>query len=302
MTPPLVRPEAGGVRRGRTFAAIALAVAACSFADGASARPLSLDNETDRAAFLERLREFRDASRVRWVIAAPNRADALAELARIETELSPSERDLATRITAQTLDASQGAGIRAWMQPQLGGSGPANTCSWQVWVTDPAFPGPSQEAVSAPLAPNDRLPVGPSATFRVGHTGLLQSRLYAFGETRAGAIRDLATAPDVNVPVATETGGETILLATSREATPFLEGVKSALADSQGRRVDLGPKYALRDKVIGKSRGIGANIQAIPQNMIADASSPTITKTPARDEPPAGTLLETCAYVLLPVP
>jgi len=36
--------------------------------------------------------------------------------------------------------------------------------------------------------------------------------------------------------------------------------------------------------------------------MIADASSPTITKTPARDEPPAGTLLETCAYVLLPVP
>ena len=303
MTPLLVRPDAAR-RRPRMWAAIALAVAVSGFADAAPASPLPMDSEADLAGFMAKLREFRDASRVHWVIAARHRADALAELARVETQLSPSEKDLATRISAQTLDAAaEGAGdVVAWMQPQLGASGPANACSWQVWVTDPAFPSPAGEPISTPLAPNDRLPVGPSATFRVGHAGLLQSRLYAFGETHAGAIRDLATAPDANVPVATEPGGETIVLATSREATPFLESLKSALADSQGRRLDLGPKYALRDKVIGRSRGIGANIQAIPQSMIADLSSPAAANATARDEHAAGKLLETCAYVLTPAP
>jgi hypothetical protein len=301
MTPPLARHDAEGTQRRRVFATLVLALAASAAAAPASANPLPLQSDADRAAFLAEVRAYRDASRVRWVIAAPDRADALAELARVEAQLPPSERDLASRITAQVLDAADATGtVRAWMQPQFSASGAANACSWQVWVTDPAFPSPSTEPVSTPLSPNDRLPVGPAATFRVGHAGLLQSRLYAFGETHAGAIRDLATAPEVNVPVSTEPGGETLVLATSREATPFLESLKSALADSEGKRLDLGVKYALRDKMAGKSRGIGANIQAIPQSMIADSVSQVAVNTPARDETAAGKLVETCSYVLIP--
>ncbi len=303
MTPPLARADAGAARWPKTFAAMLFVLAAYGFANAATARPLELESDADIAIFVEKLRQFRDASRVRWVIAAPNREDALARLAQIVARLEPSERELAARVGAQALDNPAAARtVRAWMQPQLGGADPASACSWQVWLTDPAFPGPTDEPILTPLAPNDRVPVGPSATFRIGHAGLLQSRLYAFGETRAGAVRDLATAPDANIPVATESGGETIILATAREATPFLDQLKTALAESQGRRLELGPKYALREKLIGKSRGIGANIQAIPQGMIVDLATPVTAGEPAQANSRPNKMLETCAYVLTPAP
>jgi len=187
----------------------------------------------------------------------------------------------------------------AWMQPTLNSSASAPKCAWQVWVADPAIPGPDEAPVMTPLSPNDRVPVSAAATFRVGHAGLLQSRLYAFGETQPGALRDLATAPDVNLPVANEPSGETIVLATSREPTPFLEGLKSALSDSRGERRDLGARYSLRDKVAGKDRGIGANIQAIPQTMIAEPAAQATASTVAADLG-ATVLLETCVYQMSP--
>ena len=109
----------------------------------------------------------------------------------------------------------------------------------------------------------------PNATFRVGYTGLLQSRLYAFGETRPGAIRDLASAPDVNIPVASGAIGETILLAMARQPAPILEGIRTALSKSAGQRQDLGKQYALHDTLLGKGRGIGAHIQSVAPDMVA---------------------------------
>jgi hypothetical protein len=168
-----------------------------------------------------------------------------------------------------------------------------------VWVTDPDAPSLSS-AANVPLAPNDRLPVGPSATFRVGYTGLLQSKLYAFGETRPGDIRDLASAPDVNIPVSS--GGETILLAMARQPAPFLEGIHSALSSSAGRRRDLGKQFALRENLLGRGRGIGANIQVVTPNMviarndIGDAPPPS----PPTGEGRSADLMETCLFSLVP--
>ena len=99
-------------------------------------------------------------------------------------------------------------------------------------------------------------------------------------------------------PWSTGPDDETIVLATAREATPFLESLKTALADSQGRRLELGPRYALRGKIAGRFRGIGANIQAIPESMIAGAAKPG--RVAARDEPAPDKLIETCVYVMVP--
>ena len=83
-----------------------------------------------------------------------------------------------------------------------------------------------------------------------------------------------------------------------RAATPFLENVKSALADSDGHRRDLGPDFALRGKMLGKGRGIGANIQTLSPGMIAThaASTPEANPSAVAGEP----LLETCVYALTP--
>ena len=207
-------------------------------------------------------------------------------------------------LTAQGLSipAAGGASAEAWIQPQIGWANGGPTCSWQVWVTDPGFPSPSAEPVAVPLAPNDRLPVSRAATFRVGHTGLLQSKLYAFDETRPGAIRDLATA-EANVPVATEQSDETIVLAMARLTAPFLESLKTALADSNGQRRDLGAQFALRGKLLGAGRGIGGNIQLIPANMITTKAATTSASDDSGKGPEdASALMETCTYSLVPAP
>jgi hypothetical protein len=149
--------------------------------------------------------------------------------------------------------------------------------------------------LNVPLSANDHLPVSPAATFRIGYTGLLQTKLYAFGETAPGAIRDLAAAPDVNIPVSG--GPETILLAISRQPAPYLERIRTALASSAGERRDLGKDFALRDNLLGKGRGIGANIQAVTSNMVL-AKDDTTAAVRAENQPVTGDLAETCLFSL----
>ena len=166
-------------------------------------------------------------------------------------------------------------------------------------VSDPAFPTVGDGPLAVSLAPNDRLPVGAAATFRVGHSGLLQSKLYAFDETKPGAIRDLATVADADIPVAVDPAGDTIVLAMARQTAPFLERVKSALAASDGERRDLGKEFALRDKLLGQGRGIGANIQLIPPSMLSAKKEVAAT---AEARPRPDPLMETCLYALTPAP
>ncbi len=144
------------------------------------------------------------------------------------------------------------------------------------------------------------MPVGPKATFRVGHFGLVQSKLYAFDETRPGAIRDLATSPDIDIPVPKSDAEDYIMLATARKSAPFLDGVKAALASSQGERRDLGPDYALRQRLLGSARGIGANIEAVPSSMIARKATTEVAARTTSDRDEA--LMETCLYALTPQP
>jgi hypothetical protein len=287
--------------RSRLLAAAAL-TAATLFAPALTAAPLSLDSPEDVSAFVDRLRAYSAASRVRWAIAARTIDDARAKIAEIGKRLPSFDDYLVARLVPQATGGAGPAGpgsVRAWVQPQFGAENGAPACSWQVWVTDPALPSSGSEPVAVPLAPNDRLPVSPAATFRVGHTGLLQSKLYAFDETRPGAIRDLATA-DVNVPVPRDGGDDTIFLATARLTAPFLETLKASLADSNGERRDLGPQYALRDKLVGASRGIGANIQAIPPQMIAPRTFKAAQEELRKPPEDLGALTETCTYALVP--
>jgi hypothetical protein len=263
----------------------------------ARATPAPLDSDADIAAFAERVRAYADASLVRWSVVAPTRAEAEAKIAAIVDHLPPLDRGLASRLIPEERPDAHGAA--AVVSPQIGPNG-AGACSWQVWVSDPALPSPGGQAAMVPLASHDRLPVGPKATFRVGHFGLVQSKLYAFDETRPGEIRDLATAPDIDIPVPKNGAEDYIVLATARKAAPFLDGVKAALAASQGERRDLGPEYALRQRLLGAARGIGANIEAVPSSMIARR-----TTTEVAAKPPAGrddALMETCLYALTPTP
>ena len=293
-------------RRLRRVSAIVLALAALCAAAAlapAGAAPLPLANGADVAAFVSRLRAFADASRVRWVVAAKTRADAEATVAAVANRLAPIDRPLIGRIDVRAFadvapKLADGPSPLAWMIATGEGQGAKSlACSWQVQVSDPAFPGLGDAPLAAPLAPNDRLPVSPTATFRVGHSGLLQSKLYAFDETRPGAIRDLATVADADIPVAADPAGDTIILAQARETTPFLERLKSALAASDGARRDLGKEFALRDKLIGQGRGIGANIQLIPPGMLSAKKDAAAT---AEAKPHADPLMETCLYALTP--
>jgi hypothetical protein len=279
-------------------------LAACLASGAASSAPAVLANDFDVTDFAQRVKAFAGASRVRWVVAASTKADAEALIANIGLHLSPEDRPLLSRVRAQTFsdnpDIAPGASIPlAWMAPQTGQVQAGPACSWQVWVSDPSFPSVAAASVSVPLAPNDRLPVGADATFRVGYTGLLQSKLYAFDETQPGAIRDLASAPDVNIPVAAGPGGETIMLAIARQPAPFLEGIRTALAASAGQRRDLGKEYALR---LGNSRSIGANIQLVKPDMVLAKNEPGQQPKPdvvARSgEPRTGELMETCMFSL----
>jgi hypothetical protein len=302
-----VRPEAPRRRRRRRAIALVLAAfcAAAAFAAPARAAPLALAGDSDFAAFADRLRAFADASRVRWVVAAKTRADAEAAVAALALRLAPVDRPLVSRIDARAFaevapKLADSANPLAWMVA-AGDGGAANrlACSWQVAVSDPAFPTVGDGPLAVSLAPNDRLPVGAAATFRVGHSGLLQSKLYAFDETRPGAIRDLATVADADIPVAVDPAGDTIILAMARQTAPFLERVKSALSASEGARRDLGKDFALRDKLLGQGRGIGANIQLIPSSMLSAKKDVVAT---AETKPRPDPLMETCLYALTPAP
>ncbi|WP_158814855.1 hypothetical protein [Methylocapsa sp. S129] len=296
------------IRRALRALAGAAAIVAASFASGAAfGAPAILANDSDITAFAQRVKAFAGASRVRWVVAATTKADAEALVANIGLHLLPDDRTLLARVKAQTFaenpEVAPGASIPiAWMIPQAGLAQGGPACSWQVLVSDPSFPSLAAAGVSVPLAPNDKLPVGADATFRVGYTGLLQSKLYAFDETQPGAIRDLASAPDVNIPVAIGPGGETILLAMARHPAPFLEGIRTALATSAGQRRDLGKEYALRENLLGKGRGIGANIQLVTPNMVVakdeTGRQPKPNVVARADDPHAGELMETCIFSL----
>ena len=298
-----VQAEAPRRRRRRAVAVLLVALcAATAFVPAAWAAPLTLASDSDFAAFADRLRAFADASRVRWVVATKTRADAEAAVALIANRLAPSDRPLIGRIEARALaDAApklaDSASPLTWMIA-AGDSGAANrpACSWQVAVSDPGLPTVGDGPLVVSLAPNDRLPVGAAATFRIGYAGLLQSRLYAFGETEPGAIRDLAISPDVNIPVA-ENGVETILLAISRQPAPYLERIRAALASSAGQRRELGRDYALRGALLGPGRGIGANIQVVGPNMVMAKDDKAAA--PARPELDPGELAETCQFSLM---
>ena len=294
----------------------AAAIAAASLAAGAAfAAPATLANDSDIAAFAARIKDYAGASRVHWIVAARTRAAADVLVSGIGLHLSADDRDLMTRVKAEAFadnpDLAPDSSIPvAWMAPQIGQSQGAPSCSWQVWVSDPGFPSAAPGVVNVPLAPNDRLPVSPGATFRIGYTGLLQSKLYAFGETRPGAIRDLASAPDVNIPVAT--GAETIVLAMARQTAPFYEQIRTALASSAGQRKDLGKEYALRDKEyalndnrLGLSRGLGASIQTYEPGQLTlkdETGAPPKPATGAQHvaDAHAGDLMEKCLFSLTP--
>jgi hypothetical protein len=273
---------------------VALA-AFCALIAPARPAPAPLDTEAEMNAFAERVRAYSDASLVRWTIVAPTRAEAEARIAAIVSKLPPLDRGLASRLIAQ--GNGQAPGARAYVSPQIGTS--AGSCSWQVWVTDPDLPVAEGQTPVAPLASHDRMPVGPKATFRVGHFSLVQTKLYAFDETNPGAIRDLSTVQNADIPAPQGATEDYIVLAAARKAAPFLEGVKTALSSSQGERRDLGPEYALRERLLGAGRGIGANIEIVPSSMIARKTTvAAAAKTPEAAEPDA--LMETCLYALTP--
>ncbi len=259
----------------------------------AYAAPAPLDNDADVAAFAERVRAYARASLVRWTIIAPTRVEAEARIAAILDQLSPTERALARRLVPQVSAGAHGAS--AVVSPQIGATG-GGACSWQVWVTDPELPAPDGQMAMAPLAAHDHMPVGPKATFRVGHFGLVQSRLYAFDETRPGAIRDLATVSEVDIPVPADGVPDYLMLAAARKPAPVLESVKAALAGSQGERKELGSEFALRERLLGAGRGIGANIEVVPSSMIVRKSDTVASAKADSDD----ALIETCLYTLTP--
>jgi hypothetical protein len=276
-----------------------LALAAlCALCAPARAAPAPLDTDAEMTAFAERVRAYANASLVRWTVVAPTRAEAEARIVAIVAKMPPGDRGLINRLIAQGDGEAHGA--RAYVSPQIGSTSGSSACSWQVWVTDPELPAADGQPGAAPLASHDRMPVGPKATFRVGHFGLVQSKLYAFDETHPGAIRDLATVQNADIPVP-QTGPEDyIVLAAARKSAPFLEGVKSALAESQGERRELGPEYALRERLLGAGRGIGANIEALPTSMIARRNTVVASARSQAGAEPDESLMETCLYALTP--
>jgi hypothetical protein len=306
-------------RRVRALAR-AIVIAAAGLAAGAAfAAPATLANDSDIAAFAARIKDYAGASRVHWIVAARTRAAADVLVSGIGLHLSADDRELMTRVKAEAFadnpDLAPDSSIPvAWMAPQIGQSQGAPSCSWQVWVSDPGFPSAATGALNVPLAPNDRLPVSSEATFRIGYTGLLQSKLYAFGETQPGAIRDLAAAPDVNIPV-TASAAETIVLAMARQPVPFYEYIRTALAANAGQRKDLGKEYALRDKEyalndnrldgapgLGGTRGLGASFQTFSASQVTIKERTPKPEAAAQHvaDAQAADLMEKCLFSLTP--
>jgi hypothetical protein len=292
----------GAMRKIVTACAAGLALGFGFGAPGAEAAPARLVTDGDISAFVDLMKAYSSASRVGWVIAAPTIAEANAIVANVGLHLGLADQALLQRIKTEAASqapnvAGAARGPVGWLEPVAARPSNSAACSWQIWVADPSLPAPDQGPTNIPLAPNDRLPVASAATFRIGFAGLLQSKIYAFGETRPGAVRDLANAPDVNIPVAAgET--ETILLAISRQPVPFLEGIRTALASSSGQRVELGADHALRGNLLGKGRGIGANIQLVGPNMVV--AQATTERKVANADTRGSDLLETCTFTLTP--
>ena len=277
------------------LAALVSMAALLALAAPARAAPARLDSDAEVAAFAERVRAYAHASLVRWTVVAPTSAQAEARIAAILDLLPTSDKGLAKRLIAQ--GSAEAQGVYAYVSPQIGTTG-GGACSWQVWVTDPALPALEGQTAMAPLAARDHMPVGRRATFRVGHFGLVQSKLYAFDETRPGAIRDLATVSEIDIPVPVDGAADYVMLAAARKAAPVLESVKTALAGSGGERKELGAEFALRERLLGAGRGIGANIEVVPSSMIVRKAT---SATPTRSESDDG-LMETCLYTLTPTP
>jgi hypothetical protein len=228
------------------------------------------------------------------VVAAPT----LGEAQSVEAALVDALDDdtLADRVEFR---ASAGtAGTVAFADPQIGQVGGDPACTWQVWVSDPALPSPDEGIVALPLAPGDRVPAGPDATFRIGYTGLLQSTIYAFGESEPGRIRDLTRISDINIPVIRDAAEELLVLVRSRQPIAFLDEVRQSLQATEGQPLDLGETYALADMTTGRTRGIGSNIQVIEPGMVVRGAHhplPTeMTSTPVADA-----LAEMCLFTVV---
>lgn len=283
----IARPE-----RGRRLAALAgLSLAAVLAAQGAMARPLTLFDRDGMQRVAAAMRLYSGASMLRWVVAAPTTAEARALVERLADGLDPAERSLIDRVALRA-----GPSASAWLEPRIGQAGRGEGCSWQVWVYDPAAPTDEAGATALPVAPGDRFPVGPDATYRVGFTGLVQSRLYAFGETRRG-VRDLARVRDVNIPVAADGETESLLLVKSRNPVPRYEAIKGRLRDEPGVRTKLAEQVALAGDGLGKRRGVGSNLQLVSPDMV----SRDVAAVPETAEPAPGgeDLVETCSFTLV---
>jgi len=279
-----------------TLCAVALALGF----GGAQAQPLALKGDADVAAFAADIAAYRDASQVRWVVAARSHADAESAIAKLSLTLKPSDQALLNRISAEAVDPADlpqvADGPVAYVEARA--EAPISNCSWRVTVTDPLLPSRGAKPSEFGLVPDDAVPVGPAATFRLEHAGILQAKLYAFGETRPGAIRDLAAVADVNIPVAKPAEPELLLLATARNPSALYDALKGALASAKGERRDLGPGQSLVGQGLVAARGISAGIATVPDVMIVPkAKSADLAKVAAAAP---GEILETCRYHLTP--
>lgn len=281
----------------------ALALLAASLAGaGASAEPLKLQSDVDIAAFRDMLIAYRHASQVKWVVVGTSHAQAELAIAKLSLVLLDGDQELLTRIAAEAADASVTPALQSGPVAYVAREAvaPISNCSWRVSLQDPALPSLDAQPAEIGLAPNDSVPVSPQATFRLEHVGILQSTLYAFGETRPGNIRDLS-AHDANIPVAKGGETETLLLATARRPTAFYETIKTSLAGANGERRDLGPAQTVTggDKVAlaGQPRGIGAGISSVSSSMIVPKGKKVDVGKGESSE--ADALLETCQYRLL---
>ena len=279
----------------------ALGALALGFGLGcAQAEPLALTSDAGVAAFAADLAAYRDATQVRWVVAARSHAEAESIIARLSLTMKPSDENLLNRVSAESVDPTDlpqvAQGPVAYVEARA--DAPISNCSWRVTVTDPLLPSRGAKPSEIGLVPDDAVPVGPTATFRLEHAGILQAKLYAFGETRPGAIRDLAAVADVNIPVAKPAAPELLLLVTARNPSALYDALKAALASAKGERRDLGPGQSLVGQGLVAARGISAGIATIPDVMIAPkAKTKDFGKVAAaaRSED-----LETCRYRLSP--
>jgi hypothetical protein len=285
----------------------------------ALAAPLLLADEAalDRLAAL--VTAYKDTSRVRWVIEARDPADRARVLSGLAERLGAGRSDLLERVTAIGPVASTRSLAPARGTAETDGPtahiafapAPDRPCSWRVTVADPAAPMRDRAALVIPLERGDVVPTSADATFEVGFAGPLQSTLYAFAETAPGALRDLAAAPEIAIPVESS-AAETLVLVRARRPVPFLDGIRNALGEHAGERAELGRNAALGERFRNGGRGIGANIQLVDPGMIVAQveTPPQVEPAPEADEGASGDvqmvrsddLVETCLYTVTRLP